>query len=553
MKRLRAITMLTLVLGLTLGSGEQEGGQAHDHHDMAVEGPVALFDNLGNHHHPISTSSEEAQRYFDQGLIFTYGFNHAEAVRSFREAARHDPDCAMCYWGVALALGPNINAPMFDEAVPEAYEALQKALELAPGASGVEQAYIEALSTRYVAEPVADRSHLDRAYADAMRELSRRYPDDLDAATLFAESLMDLIPWNYWTESGEPKPETAEFIPVLESVLERDPYHPAANHYYVHAVEASLAPERAEAAADRLTEMAIGIGHMIHMPAHLYARVGRWHDASVANELAIAADEAYIEAYNAQGFYPALYYPHNIHFLWFASSMEGRSQVALEAARNLVAAVPRELIQAIPDLQAFLPVPLFALVQFERWDEILAEPAPPGEFLYEEAMWHYARGRAFAAQGQLDEAAQEAAALNRLATSDEGQALAMPYGPSLLTLADTILVAELAGLRGEDDEMIRFLETAVAMQDALPYFEPPYWYYSVRHTLGAALLKLNRPAEAEAVYREDLARNRGNGWALFGLAESLRAQGKIEEAAEVERRFAEAWEHADMTLTSSSY
>lgn len=320
MKQPGSVSSLILVLVWILVAGSvtlaQEGAHSHgDDHDIAATGPVPLFNNLGSHRHLISTAVLEAQQYFNQGLIFTYGFNHAEAIRSFEEATKLDPACAICYWGMALAHGPNINAPMFDEAVPMAHEAIQKAQALATGASEVEQAYIEALSVRYAAEPVADRTPLDRAYADAMRVLSQRYPDDLDAATLFAESLMDLIPWDYWTEDGEPKPETAEFIDVLESVMARDPYHPGANHLYIHAIEASSTPERAEAAADRLTEMAIGIGHMLHMPAHLYVRVGRWHDASVANELAIAADEAYIAAYNTQGFYPAMYYPHNIHFL----------------------------------------------------------------------------------------------------------------------------------------------------------------------------------------------------------------------------------------------
>ena len=545
--------MLGLVLGL--GALAQEETHTHDdgHEMVAADAPVPLFDTLGTHRHPISTHSDEAQRYFDQGLIFAYGFNHAEAVRSFEEAARLDPNCAICYWGVALALGPNINAPMFDEAVPQAYKALQKAQELASNASESEQAYIDALAARYVAEPVADRSSLDRAYADAMRKLSQRYPEDLDAAVLFAESLMDLIPWDYWTESDQPKPETAEFIERLEAVMERDPYHPGANHLYVHAIEASSTPERAEGAADRLTEMAIGIGHMLHMPAHLYVRVGRWHDASVANELAIAADESYIATYQAQGLYPAMYYPHNIHFLWFASGMEGRSDVSIDAARKLVAAVPREMAEQIPDLQSFLPVPILALVRFGKWDDILVEPAPPGEFLYEEAMWHYARGLAFAAKGNVAKAAAELTQLEALANSEEGRALKVPAGSSLLNIAGTILAAEVAGERGEHTERIRLLTAAVEMEDSLPYFEPPYWYYPVRHSLGAALLEVGQVAEAEAVYREDLVRNSENGWSLYGLVESLRAQGKAKEAAAVETRLDNAWQHADVRPISSRY
>jgi tetratricopeptide (TPR) repeat protein len=552
MKRFYRFFILTLALGLTLSVLAHDAH--HEHEAVAADAPVPLFEGLGDHHFPITAASEEAQRYFDQGLIFTYGFNHFEAVRSFEEAARQDPECAMCYWGIALALGPHINAPMFPEAVAPAYEALERALELAPQATEREQAYIEALSARYVAEPPEDRTHLDRAYAEAMREVVTNYPDDLDAATLFAESLMNLVPWNYWTEYGEPRPETAELVEVLESVMERDSYHPGATHYYIHTMENSPNPQRAEEAADNLSELNIQIGHMIHMPSHIYARIGRWHDASVANQKAIAADEAYLAAYEVEGLVPLLYYPHNVHFLSWTAGMEGRGALAYEAARDLVAETPRELAPDLLFLNSFLSMPMLTLVRFERWDEVLAEPQPPAESLYETAIWHYARGLAFAAQGQMDEASQEAASLDEIALSEEAQALEAPEaffpGASMMEVSNNILQAEVALLQGQDDEAIGRLEEAVAMQDALPYFEPPHWFTSARLNLGKALLDLDRPQEAEAVYRADLEEYPNNGWALFGLAESLRAQGNIEEAEEVTRRFEEAWRHADVTLAA---
>jgi tetratricopeptide (TPR) repeat protein len=528
---------------------------AHDDHTtVPADAPPPLFEGLGDHHFPITTSSEETQQYFDQGLIFTYGFNHFEAVRSFSEAVNLDPMCAMCYWGVALALGPHINAPMFPEAVAPAYEALQRALELAPAASEVEQAYIEALATRYEAEAVQDRSHLDRAYADAMRDLVVTYPDDLDAAALFAESLMNLVPWNYWDEYGEPRPETEELVEVLESVLAREPYHPGATHYYIHAIENSPYPERAEGAADRLSELNIRVGHMIHMPSHIYARIGRWHDASVANEGALADDEGYLAAHEVEGLVPLLYHPHNFHFLSWTAGMEGRSALAYQAATELVAATPQALAADLPFLNNFLTMPTLTLVRFEQWDDILAEPQPAAGSLYQTAIWHYARGLAFAATGQVDEAQQEAASLDEIASSQEAQALETPEaffpGASIMTIANTILQAEVALMRGQSDEAVSLLEEAVAMQAALPYFEPPYWFASARLNLGKALLSLDRPEEAEAVYREDLGEYPHNGWALHGLVASLRAQDKLGEAEEVERRFEEAWQHADVTLTT---
>ncbi|ADE14693.1 Tetratricopeptide TPR_4 [Nitrosococcus halophilus Nc 4] len=527
--------------------------------EAGVEPPAdvaPLLDNLGDHHHPITTSSSLVQRYFDQGLTLTFAFNHAEAIRSFKDAAKLDPDCAMCYWGIALALGPNINAPMEAGAVPEAYEAVQKALALASKASQAEQAYIQALAQRYGPTPVADRGALDQAYADAMRELSRRYPDDLDGAVLFAEALMNLTPWEYWTPEGQPTIYTKEILATLESVLERNPNHIGANHYYIHSVEASPEPERALPSAERLGQLAPGAGHLVHMPAHIYWRVGRYHKAVVANEHAIHTDEQYIPDRGAQGLYRLGYYPHNIHFLFAAAQMEGNGQLALEAARKLVASVPEETYPTFPQLEEFRPMPLYALVRFGKWAEILREPKPAAPLQYTGGMWHWARGMAFTKLGQLDSAAQEYEQLIEI-----GQTPAMAQlvfwsassGSTLLEIAAHILAGELAGVRGQTGEMIAQFKEAVGIQDNLRYIEPPAWYYPVRHHLGAALLEAGRAAEAEAVYREDLKQYPHNGWSLFGLAQSLREQGQTEAAAAVQKRFEDAWQYADVALTASRF
>ncbi|ABA58318.1 TPR repeat protein [Nitrosococcus oceani ATCC 19707] len=515
-----------------------------------------LLDNLGDHHHPVTTSSSLAQRYFDQGLTLAFAFNHAEAIRSFKDAATIDPDCAMCYWGVALALGPNINAPMEAAAVPQAYEAVQKALALAPKANKAEQAYIQALAIRYGPTSGADREGLDRAYADAMRELSRRYPDDLDGAVIFAEALMNLTPWEYWTPAGEPTAHTQEIIATLESVLERDPNHIGANHYYIHAVEASPAPERALPSAKRLGQLAPGAGHLVHMPAHIYWRVGDYHAAVTANEHAIHTDEEYLPDPDAEGLYRLGYYPHNIHFLFAAAQMEGNSQLALEAARKLVASIPEESYSTLPQLEEFRPMPLYALVRFGKWDEILREPKPGAFFRYTRGIWHWARGMALTRLGQLDSAAQEYEQLTKIGQSQAMAQLVFwsaSSGSTLLEIAAHILAGELAGARGQTEAMIAPLREAVGIQDNLRYIEPPAWYYPVRHNLGAALLKADRAVEAEAVYRKDLKQYPQNGWSLFGLAQSLREQGQTEAAATVEKRFEEAWQHADVDLRASRF
>lgn len=513
---------------------------------------VPLFGDIGAVHHPVTTSSQLAQRYFDQGLRLVYAFNHDEARRAFEEAARIDPGLAMARWGVALTLGPNINLPADPARERAAFKSVEEARALAASASERERAYIEALAARHAADPGGDRSALDRAYADAMRDLARRYPDDLDASVLFAEALMDLRPWDLWTRDGRPQPGTEEIVVTLEGVLQRDPGHTGANHYYIHAIEASPTPERALPSAERLGGLAPGAGHLVHMPSHIFFQVGRYADASDANERAAEVDRRYIREQRPEGVYPMMYFPHNLHFLSVSAGMEGRGAVALRAARELVAEVTDQHVQHMPTLEMFRPALLFALVRFGRWDDVLAEPAPPPGERYTTGIWRYARGRAFAAKGRPDDAAREAAALR--AMSSEGVAdvtIGMNSAEDLLEIAALVLESQIASERGETGAAVGMLEEATRVEDTLRYFEPPDWPEPVRHTLGAALLKAGRSRDAEAVYREDLRQYPHNGWSLCGLEQSLRAQGREEEADATHERFERAWARADVRLSGS--
>jgi tetratricopeptide (TPR) repeat protein len=515
-----------------------------------------LFGDLGALHRPVTTSSELAQRYFDQGLVLTYGFNHAEAIRSFREASRLDPTCAMCFWGEAYALGPNINAPMDPAANSEAWHAIRAALTAAGGATPVERALVTALAARYAADPPADRTRLDRAYADAMRRVARRHPADDDVQVLFAEALMDTMPWDYYRPDGTPKPDTAEAIAALESVMARTPDHPGAIHYYIHAVEPSATPARAEAPADRLRDLVPGAGHLVHMPAHVYLRVGRYHDAAIANEKAAAADESYITQCRAQGYYPAAYYPHNVHFLWAAASFEGRSAVAIAAADKLDALIPDDAVDRFPFVEEFLPIGLYARVRFGRWHELLAWPAPPARLRYVTGVWHFARGMALAATGRTADAEREAARVGALARDADLDALefaSFATAGDLLGIAEDVLGGRIAVERGDFSEATRRLEAAVAAQDALRYTEPPPWYFPIREALGDALLRAGRPVEAEAVFRTQLAKTPRNGWSLTGLVAALEAEGRHADAAAAERERADAWQLADVTLPGAVF
>ncbi|MBD2310284.1 hypothetical protein H6G20_01125 [Desertifilum sp. FACHB-1129] len=515
-------------------------------------------DRLGEFHHPISTDSPLTQCYFDRGLVLTYGFNHAEAARSFQQAAQLDPDCAMCYWGMALVLGPNINAAMDSETIPEAWQALQRALLLSPKASQSERDYIQALTQRYSLDATADRASLDIAYAEAMRELSQHYSEDLDAATLFVEALMDMTPWDYWTPTGEPNAHTMEILTTLESVLARNPNHIGANHLYVHAVETSPYPERGIESADRLGDLVPASGHLVHVPSHIYIRVGRYHDAAIANQRAIEADRAYLSQDHAQGIYTLAYVLHNYHFLWASATMEGQSQVAIQAARDLSARVNRRMMRqpGYGTLQHFYVLPLYALTRFGKWDEILMQPSPATDLEYPTGVWHYARGMAFVGKGELEKAAQELENLSAIASHPALKDVTIwevNNTQSLLQIASQMLAGELAGKQGEKERAIAHLNRALTLEDALNYDEPETWYSPVRQSLGAILLEANQPNAAEKVYQADLAQHPENGWSLFGLMQSLQAQGKLAEAKAVQKRLQTAWQYADVTLTASRF
>ncbi|MDX6306247.1 MAG: hypothetical protein QOI77_3216 [Blastocatellia bacterium] len=508
---------------------------------------------LGTHTFPVSTKNAQAQLFMNQGLNLSYAFNHAEAGRAYREAERLDPALAIAYWGEALALGPNINAPMDPASEPKALEVIQEAINLKSKASAREQALIDALAQRYSGR-AEDRKARDRAYADAMREVHLRFLDDQDIAMLYVESVMDLRPWGYWTRDGTPYERTAEIVALTEKIIALNPQHPGALHLYIHLMEA-YQPEKAEAAADRLQTLMPAAGHMVHMPAHIYQRVGRYADAAKSNELAIAADEDYISQCRAQGLYPMAYYPHNLHFLWFAATADGRSAVAIAAARKAASRVDDETLKAVPLLAGFRVVPYYALTRFGKWDEMLREPEPPATSAYLRGMWHYARGTAFLGKGQTDSADQEFAKLDEImADKSLDQSLFSPNtGRMVLSIAKEVLAGEIAAAKKNYDPAIAHLERAVRLEDALVYTEPAEFHFPPRQALGAVLLEANRPAEAETVYWEDLGRNRENGWSLFGLMQALKAEGKNEDAALVELRFKKAWGRADVKLTSSRF
>jgi tetratricopeptide (TPR) repeat protein len=520
--------------------------------DEKLPGP--LFDNLGDYHHPVTTSSKLAQRYFDQGLTLLHGFNHKEAIRSFRSAAKLDPHCAMAWWGVAYACGPHVNKPMFKEDNDGAWSALQQGLAIRSGASAREQAYLDALAKRYQATFSEDRLALDKAFADAMRELVKQYPDDLDAQTFFAEALMNTMPWDYWLKDRSPKPETEEAFAALRFVLARNPNHPGANHFYIHAVEAGPNPEWGLPAADRLRELVPGAGHLVHMPSHIYMRVGQYHDATLANERAVKADCDYISRCKTQGFYPGVYYPHNLHFLWYAQAFEGRSKDALRTANQAAQYAldnycgPNKSVEG-PRLRH---LPWLTLAHFGRWDDLLKVAKPPAtnDFLVDRVMWHFTRGLALAADQRPEPAATELAELSKLVHSDEAKALDNPQFPAtqVLRIAEMVLAGRIASARGDHRAAIDQFGKAVAAEDAMPYMEPAYWPFPTRPALGAALLRSGSAVKAEQVFRDDLKHFPRNGRGLFGLEQSLRAQGKAEHSAIVRRQFEESWQRADVKL-----
>lgn len=519
-----------------------------------LEGAVPLFDNLGTHHHPVTTTSPLAQRYFDQGLRLYYAFNNDEALRSFQQAARLDPNCAMAYWGIALALGPNINMPMTRQGEDTAYRAIQIAESLSNAASERERAYIAALGRRYSHQGAGDPAVRKSSYAAAMRDLANRFPRDPDAATLFGGALLNLRPWDQWTPDGRPQPGTLEAVATLQGVLQLNPNHPGANHYYIHALEASPYPEKALPAAERIDELMPGAGHLVHMPSHIYFRLGRYAEAVESSRRGAAVDREYIRKWNPQGNYREMFYPHNIYFEWAALMMEGRSTEVLRAAGDLSEIYSYETARSRPFGEFFMPVFLFSLARFGKWDDILRQPRPPNELRYLTGMWHYARGLALAARGQPNKASFEKERLADIAATVASRVPLVGNSPSvLLRLASTVLTGELAARRGGTEEAIHHLQEAVQLHDQLRYDEPPAWYYPVRQALGAVLLAAGRAPEAEQIYREDLEKHPHNGWSLFGLAECLRVQKKDEEAAAVDVEFRKAWARADVTLEASRF
>jgi tetratricopeptide (TPR) repeat protein len=529
----------------------------HGHHDSTAEASgtteARLYDGLDRYHRPIRTSSDEAQRWFDQGMQLVYGFNHDEAIRSFRQAARLDPETPMPWWGIAYAHGMNINDPeMTEDRWKAAWEAVEEARRRIDNGSPVEAALVRAVAERYAWPPPEEQRTLDKAYADAMESVWSEFPDDPDVGALYAEALMDLQPWDYWTAAGEPRGRIEEVLSTLESVLEKQPDHPGANHYYIHAVEASQDPDRAAAAADRLKDRVPGAGHLVHMPSHIYVRVGRYPDAVDANERAVAADRAYLEVAPEPHIYWA-YYGHNLHFLAFAAMMEGRYETAIRAARELERDMPEAVLREYGWLiEGIMPTTFHVLIRFGRWEEILEEPERPEFRLVTRAVRRYARGVALSALGRTEEARAEIEAFDRaIAEVPEDWWIFNNRVHQVLPIARAMLEGELAFREGRLDESFAALRRGIAAEDALVYDEPPAWMLPVRHALGALLMSAGRYAEAEAVYREDQLRNRGNGWSLLGLRLALEAQGRNAEAETLAPKIAAAWARADVKPTSS--
>jgi len=511
-----------------------------------------LFDGLGGLSRKVTTASPEAQRYFDQGLAFLYAFNHDEAIRAFRRAGELDPKCAMAHWGVAVANGPHINNPVVPEdRAKAAWEALKRAQAAAAGASPVERGLIEALASRYALPQPEDRKPLEQAYADAMRKVWTTYPRDADVGALFAESLADLRPWDLWLPDGQPQPGTQELIATLESVLALDPKHPLANHLTIHAVEASPHPEKADAAADTLRELQPGLGHLVHMPSHVDVRRGRWQPAITANAKAMEADQRYTARSPEQGFY-RLYMAHNHHMLTYAAMMTGQSALALKTIRAMVADIPLEFFKANPFADGFMAMPLEVMMRFGRWDEILAEPAFPDFVPISRALRHYARAVAYAAKDDVPAALGEHAAfLEARARVPKEAFFGNNTGWDVLDVAESFMRGEILFRSGKIDDGLASLREAAAREDRLRYDEPPDWIQPVRPALGAALLQAGRFADAEAVFREDLAKLPGNGWGLYGLTRSLQLQKKTAEAEAAERQFDAAWKQADLKIKSA--
>lgn len=548
-----------LLLGSLFSIADVGWGQLHSEQPGASSSKTPagakspLLVGITVHHRTVSTESAEAQRYFDQGLNLTYAFNHDEAIRSFHEAARFDPKCAMAWWGIALCNGPHINNPAMNEPQSKAaWHALLKAQETYQTTSPVERVLIDALAKRYLAdaeENVAERLQLNQQYADAMRQVRQQFPGDVDVAVLCAESLMDLRPWDLWSDDGQPRPETPLVISLLEDALAKQPNHPGANHLYVHAVEASSTPERATSAADRLRNLMPGSGHMVHMPAHIDVRTGKWSQAADQNEMSMKVDAVYRKASPGQGFY-AVYMLHNPHFLAFACMMEGRKARALQAAREVLASIPPEALeQSAALVDPFASIEYQVLIRFGQWDTLLALPSPHDDLPITRAMWRFARATALAAKRDLPAAEREQALFRQAAAAVPEDAVgAINRARDILQVGEHTLAGEIAFQRGDIDTAVAELKQGVNAETQLLYMEPPEWIQPVRHSLGAVLVAAERWEEAEAVYRADLAQWPENGWSLYGLTRCLKFKGELSAAQEVEQRFHAAWSRADTTI-----
>lgn len=542
---------LCLLLGLALLAGSI-ASSAQSPAGVAAASAPPLFDGLGGLSRAVTTTSPEAQRYFDQGLAFVYAFNHDEAIRAFSHAAKLDPSCAMAHWGVAYANGPHINNPVVPpDRAAAAWKATGQAMAAAGAGTPVERALIDALVRRYADPQPEDRKPLDQAYADAMRKVWQANPKDADVGALFAEALADLRPWDLWTDEGKPQPGTEELVATLGAVIALDPKHPLANHLLIHAVEASPNPEKADGAADTLRDLQPGLGHLVHMPSHIDVRRGRWQQAIVANDKAIKADAAYTAKSAEPGFY-RLYMSHNYHMLTYGAMMTGQSALALKTIRSMVAGIPLEFFKANPFADGFKAMPLETMMRFGKWNEILAEPLFPDFVPISRALQHYARAVAYSAKDDVESARREQAAFREARARVPAEAtFGNNTGSDILDVAEHVMNGEILFRSGKIEEGIAALREGAKREDALRYDEPPDWIQPVRHPLGAALLQAGRFAEAEAVFREDLAKLPDNGWGLYGLGRALRLQRKNKEAAEVEERFKRVWKDADVKLRSA--
>ncbi|MGB3150926.1 MAG: tetratricopeptide repeat protein [Maribacter sp.] len=564
-----AVTLLTLVYFLTPNPTEKRLDNTQKASFYPIKCTVAkflltdvdttqqiapLFDNLGDLNFPISTKEELAQTFFNQGMKLTYAFNHAEAHRSFMEASRLDPNSAMTYWGQAYALGPNINDPQpLDERKEKYNEAMGNAVRLSSKASKKEQALIEALTHRYSKDLTKDVEDLNMAYMNAMTKVAQQFPKDADVQILFAASVMNTVPWNYWDKDGNPSPNIAEAKAALEKAIAINPENPGGHHYYIHMVELPK-PDLAVASADKLGGLMPAAGHIVHMPSHIYIRIGRYLDAVKANQAAILADEDYISQCYSQGMYPLGYYPHNIHFLWAASTLLGDSEVAIDAAKKTAEKVPEGELTTLPFLQNFASVPLLAYTRFGKWNEILTTPRPNAEIKHLKLIWHYARGIAFIRKNNAKEAKEELEAIKEMINDPEMEnlvAAGFDDSAAIGKVAYEVVAGELASLNDDLPKAIEHLKKAVELEDGLIYTEPAAWYIPTRQNLGAVLLNAREYEEAEKIYREDLEVLRQNGWSLMGLHQSLKAQKKMDEAQTIKEEFDKAWEHADITIDTS--